>query len=81
MQRGSACDVCLRVFRKQTGHQSVQKCKGDVALMQAVAEASRKLRGVEAPRRGSARKNPEERLKRVEALLLMLVKHLGLSAD
>ena len=81
-QRGAACELCLAVLRKHSGHQSLQKCKADASLFEIVAQQSQELRKNQSakpvPAKRPERRSWKSRVSRCESMLLALIKHFDL---
>ena len=79
-QRGAACPKCLLALRNLAGHQSLQKCRSDSALLASVREASleesREYREKDSDNveDGTVR----QRLHRIECKMDKIMQHLGL---
>ena len=74
-QRGSLCDVCMRLFRKETGHQGFTKCKDDKDLLSKIAQQSKSLQQKSCPEK---RVPWRTRVMRIEAKVSKLCVHFGL---
>lgn len=79
LQRGAGCELCMKVLRKEVGHQKLSLCISNEALMQQIAAKSKALREETPdnikPKHGNS---VRMRLNRLEKLLLTLVDHFGL---
>lgn len=74
-QRGSLCDVCMRLFRKETGHQGFLKCKDDKDLLSKIAQKSKSLQKSSCQEK---RVPWRTRVMQIDAKLSKLCAHFGL---
>lgn len=77
-QRGAACPKCLLAWRALAGHQSLQKCRADSALLASVREASLEESRVEKDSDNVEDGTVRQRLHRIECKMDKIMRHLGL---
>lgn len=77
-QRGAYCELCVKAFRKQTGHQRIAACKDDASLMDRVIEFSKTLRGNKPQGAAQSRKSFRARMADIERMLGLLLAHFDL---
>ena len=77
-QRGAFCELCVKAFRKQTGHQRISSCKDDASLMARVIEFSKTLRGNRPQGANQSRKSFRARMAEIERMLGLLLAHFDL---
>ena len=75
-QRGAVCDICMRYFRKETGHQSYLKCKGDTDLIKRVAAKSKALKKKDPEPKRPQTRSFGARLTHIEGMLQKVLDHL-----